>query len=64
MNADMSYERDRFISLLPAGGKVLDAGCGSGRDSKAFLEQGFEVTAFDASERILVSSLRLLIKKR
>ena len=52
VNADMSYERDRFISLLPAGGKVLDAGCGSGRDSKAFLEQGFEVTAFDASEEM------------
>lgn len=52
VNADMSYERDRFISLLPAGGKVLDAGCGSGRDSKAFLERGFEVTAFDASEEM------------
>ncbi len=52
VNADMSYERGRFISLLPAGGKVLDAGCGSGRDSKAFLEQGFEVTAFDASEEM------------
>lgn len=52
VNADMSYERDRFISLLPAGGKILDAGCGSGRDSKAFMEQGFEVTAFDASEEM------------
>ena len=52
VNADMSYERDRFISLLPAGGKVLDAGCGSGRDSKAFLDRGFEVTAFDASEEM------------
>jgi 2-polyprenyl-3-methyl-5-hydroxy-6-metoxy-1,4-benzoquinol methylase len=52
VNADMSYERDRFISLLPAGGKVLDAGCGSGRDSKAFLERGFEITAFDASEEM------------
>ena len=52
VNADMSYERDKFIALLPAGGKILDAGCGSGRDSKAFLEQGFEVTAFDASKEM------------
>jgi SAM-dependent methyltransferase len=47
--ADMSCERDRFISFLPKNGKVLDAGCGSGRDTKAFLEKGFDVTAFDAS---------------
>ena len=52
VNANMSYERDKFIALLPVGGKILDAGCGSGRDSKAFLEQGFEVTAFDASEEM------------
>lgn len=52
VNADMSFERDRFISLLPAQGKVLDAGCGSGRDSKAFLENGYEVVAFDASEEM------------
>nr|WP_155834185.1 NUDIX domain-containing protein [Butyrivibrio sp. VCD2006] len=52
VNADMSYERDRFIALLSEHGHVLDAGCGSGRDSKAFLEAGFFVTAFDASEEM------------
>jgi hypothetical protein len=39
VNADMSYERNKFIALLPAGGKILDAGCGSGRDSKVFLKK-------------------------
>ena len=38
----------RFVPHLPAGGAVLDAGCGSGRDSAAFLQAGFAVTAFDA----------------
>ncbi|WP_035765771.1 class I SAM-dependent methyltransferase [Butyrivibrio sp. NC2002] len=52
VNADMSYERNRFISLLPKHAHVLDAGCGSGRDSKAFLNAGFTVTAFDASEEM------------
>ena len=52
VNADMSYERNKFIRLLPENAKVLDAGCGSGRDSKAFLEYGFEVVAFDASEEM------------
>ena len=33
-------------------GCILDAGCGSGRDSKAFRELGYRVVAFDASEEI------------
>ncbi len=52
INADMSHWRDKFILLLPAGGRVLDAGCGSGRDSKAFIQQGFSVVAFDASSEL------------
>jgi SAM-dependent methyltransferase len=38
-----------FLALVPAGGHILDAGCGSGRDSLAFLLRGYQVTAFDAS---------------
>ncbi len=49
VNVDMSLLHDRFISALKAGGSVLDAGCGSGRDTKAFLDRGYRVTAFDAS---------------
>ncbi len=49
INADMSYTRDRFMALLPESAKVLDAGCGSGRDSKAFIDAGYSVTSFDAS---------------
>ena len=29
---------------------ILDLGCGSGRDSKAFLQQGYKVTAMDGSQ--------------
>ena len=39
----------RFLPHLPPGGHILDAGCGSGRDTLAFLERGYQVTAFDAS---------------
>ncbi|WP_024865746.1 class I SAM-dependent methyltransferase [Butyrivibrio sp. FCS014] len=52
VNADMSQPRGKFTALLPKGAKVLDAGCGSGRDSKAFLDEGFTVVAFDASEEM------------
>lgn len=52
-NIDMSSLYEPFLSLLPPGSHILDAGCGSGRDSLAFLERGYEVTAFDASEAMV-----------
>jgi len=46
---DMSEIYIKFINYIPKKGKILDAGCGSGRDTKAFSDLGFEVVAFDAS---------------
>jgi superfamily II DNA or RNA helicase/HKD family nuclease len=46
---DMSPLHERFLRTLPAGAHILDAGCGSGRDSAAFAARGYRVTAFDAS---------------
>jgi superfamily II DNA or RNA helicase/HKD family nuclease/SOS-response transcriptional repressor LexA len=52
VTADMSPARLKFMACVPRGGHILDAGCGSGRDANAFSEQGFRVTAFDASPAI------------
>ncbi len=38
-----------FCSDLPKNSTILDVGCGSGRDSLYFIEQGFKVIAIDAS---------------
>jgi SAM-dependent methyltransferase len=38
-----------FLALVPPGGHILDAGCGSGRDALAFRRMGYRVSAFDAS---------------
>lgn len=46
---DMSAQWRPFIDLLPAAGHILDLGCGSGRDSRHFLDQGFKVTAVEPS---------------
>ncbi len=59
-NADMSSCRDRFAAYLPTGAHILDAGCGSGRDSKAFLEQGFCVTSIDASGEVCAEAEKLI----
>lgn len=49
IQVDMSELYRHFIQLVKPGGRILDAGCGSGRDAKAFLEMGFQVDAMDAS---------------
>ena len=49
-----------FLAGIPAGGRILDAGCGSGRDALAFLRAGYRVSAFDASPRMVHLSSRLL----
>lgn len=49
VNADMSSHHEKFLELIPKNGKILDAGCGSGRDTKNFKELGYDVTAIDGS---------------
>ena len=44
--------QERFLSMLPPGADILDFGCGSGRDTKYFLERGFRVDAIDGSEEL------------
>jgi SAM-dependent methyltransferase len=46
---DMNDQYDLFLPHLSSGASILDAGCGSGRDSAEFLKLGYRVTAFDAS---------------
>lgn len=52
LNADMASIRSRFLAYLPTGCRILDFGCGTGRDSKAFLNLGYDVTAIDGSEAL------------
>ena len=53
VNVDMASLYAPFLERIPAGGRILDAGCGSGRDSKAFLQQGYQVEAFDATAEMV-----------
>ena len=41
--------RSVFMNYLDPSGRILDAGCGGGRDMKIFMENGFTVDGFDAS---------------
>ena len=49
---EFSDVQNRFLSKLAPGAAILDFGCGSGRDTKAFLDQGYHVTAVDGSPEL------------
>ena len=51
-DADMSEQYRFFLKYLKSGMKLLDLGCGSGRDSGHFSALGFGVTAVDGSEEL------------
>jgi SAM-dependent methyltransferase len=52
VDADMAAGWEAFATLLTPGARVLDAGCGSGRDALALSRMGFEVTAMEASPKL------------
>ena len=56
LNVDMSESYRKFLALLPAGGSILDAGSGSGRDAAYFISQGYQVEAFDASAEMVAAT--------
>lgn len=51
-NVDMHMAQDKFLHLLNEGAAILDFGCGSGRDTKYFLDKGCRVTATDGSAEL------------
>ena len=52
LDVEFSETRDRFLKYVPKGACLLDLGCGSGRDTKAFLAIGYRVDAADGSKEL------------
>ncbi|WP_406533611.1 class I SAM-dependent methyltransferase [Methanobrevibacter sp.] len=52
VDADMSQHHEEFLKLIPENGTILDAGCGSGRDTLKFKSLGYNVKAIDGSEEM------------
>lgn len=57
---DMSQLQNKFTSYLEEGSHILDAGCGSGRDSLAFKQAGYTVTAIDGCKALCEKASELL----
>ena len=53
INLDISDLHREFTKNMPLGAKILDAGCGSGRDLLAFKNLGFDAQGIDASAELV-----------
>ena len=49
ISVDFTQVQELFLESIPTSGKILDFGCGSGRDAKYFLSKGYQVDATDGS---------------
>lgn len=56
---DMESLYQPFLAELPEGARILDVGCGSGRDTLAFKNKGYQVDAIDYSEELVKKASRL-----
>ena len=52
IDADLSSQIQKFAALLSPGARIIDVGCGSGRDTKAFCDLGFKASGIDASDEL------------
>ena len=44
---------DDFVKYICKGEKILDAGCGSGRDTSIFINLGYDAIGIDVSKNLL-----------
>lgn len=51
-SVDFGAVQKEFTDRLREGAAILDFGCGSGRDAKTFLDQGYVVEAVDGSSEL------------
>ena len=52
ISVDFVATQERFLTKLSVGAHILDLGCGSGRDTKYFLDKGYQVEATDGSAQL------------
>lgn len=52
VSVDFSQIQNKFLNCFKEGAYILDFGCGSGRDTRYFLEAGMKVDAVDGSEEM------------
>jgi len=62
INHESSFARFTLKKIKTNNSKVLDIGCGNGRDSYFFNKKGFKVTGIDISQKAIQKNSKVLVK--
>lgn len=57
------WERDVVEQFMQQRGRLLDVGCGAGREAIAFAELGFEVVGIDLAEKMIERARTLAVER-
>lgn len=57
-SVELAEQWEAFSAILPPGAKVLDLGCGAGRDTAHFTGRGFWTVGLDLSRGMLLEAMR------
>lgn len=60
VKADLSATYKKFLPFIKKEGLILDLGCGSGRDSYYFKQNGYQIVAVDGSKELATQASLLL----
>ena len=52
IKGDLEFNYKEFLKHISENAYILDFGCGSGRDSKVFIDKGYKVRAIDGSYKM------------
>lgn len=63
-NTVFNNMQTRFLQYLRPGDRILDFGCGSGRDAAAFMKLGYKAEALDATEAFIRKTRNMGIPSR
>lgn len=63
LRADIDSIYKQFLNFVSEDGTILDAGCGSGRDTKYFASLGYKVISIDASQEMVKLSSKYTQRK-
>ena len=59
-NVEFTELQDKFLEYLKPNAKILDLGCGSGRDSKYFIDKGYSIVALDGCKELCEITARYI----
>jgi ubiquinone/menaquinone biosynthesis C-methylase UbiE len=63
-NKKLKIWENEVVSYFPVKSKVLDIGCGMGREAFCLYDRGFRVTAIDISEKVIEPAKQFAIESK